>query len=109
MGKEELKVALKGILEKELPDNYYNAIEFDSNQTKFERLSSNKQIGIQACKEDIHLCFLVLRGIIDNNWEILEELEETIEEYSQEYEIIVNDEVEYTKIFTPTSLYNLLD
>ena len=71
MTREFLQEALEKILKKELPEKYYSAYTYDSAQSKFERLSNSKQIGIQASEEDKDLCFLVLRGYVDNNWDYL--------------------------------------
>ena len=109
MEKEFLKKELEKILEKELPEKYYSAYTYDGSQTKFERLSNNKQIGIQANKKDKHLCFLILRGLFDNNWNYLKNSGETLENFGQEYEVIDNDEIEFTKIYTPKDLYALMD
>jgi len=54
-------------------DTYGFQGEFDSNQTKFESESNKMKIGVHAPLKYIYICFRILRYIIDDNWELLDE------------------------------------
>lgn len=67
--------------------------EFDSNCSKFEKMSNNGEIGVVCKNKNVGYCLLFfLRIIIDKNHSYLcESIDEFIEEYKIDYNDYVDD------------------